>query len=241
MDASAAEFKFSLFAALPAELRLVIWRHSFHRRVLEFHRRAPHSNPSTDDASSWVWQSNCANHPALFACVESRLEALSHYAVPMPVGTGEGDQRLLHLNPELDTIVALGGHEPVVELLYDIRRRDPSSRIPRRVGIGFNNWVGQLEFFVISRTILHFLTEELFGGVEQLVLLMYAELLPPADFRNGECVLESYGGWEPLWRVMFSGSKNGRFEDGWLVIDDVRVKVMNLGFRKGRETPKTLT
>ena len=234
-EASTPLSSFHLFTALPVELRLEIWRCSFHRRVLVFHQRAmyPSQPNQSTNGNPLVWQSNCANHPALSACPESRLEALSHYAVPMPVGARGNMQRVLHLNPELDTIVALGSHDPVVELLYDIRRHDPSSRIPKRVGIGFNNWVGQLEFFVISRTILHFLTEELLGGMEQLVLLMYAELLPPADFRNGECVLENYGGWEPLWRVMFSGSKNGRFEDGWLVIDDVRVRVMNLGFRKG--------
>ncbi|KAK7746614.1 hypothetical protein SLS62_009335 [Diatrype stigma] len=148
---------FTCFSSLPPELRHKIWHHSFYPRALEFHPIPTHHTeiPEGEVHAHWslrpratrytsdpnepiVWQSHCANHPALFACAESRREALRHYSVRYPtarsvaagpvdplVGEGqageeEGDndkgkdkgvgfkRRPLYLNPEQDTIVPLG-------------------------------------------------------------------------------------------------------------------------------------
>ncbi len=249
MNASTPITAFPYFSSLPAELRLKIWRHSFHARVLELH---PLPLVPGDPIT---WQSNCANHPALFACRESRREAQSHYVVALPVGlsattttitttnTGTGGagprrRRLLYLSLELDMVVILGGPDrgQTVELLHEIGRRDPLGRTPRRLGLGLINWATQMNRSS-SRGRLPLLTRELLDGLEQLVLLMYAEQGPPAGFRDGECFLEPCDGWKPLWRAMLKRSGHERPGEGdeyWSVIGNVQMMMMNLGFKTGR-------
>lgn len=228
---------FSCFLSLPTELRLKIWHHSFHSRVLELHSFSTHHADNPHNPA--IWYSNCANHPALFACVESRREALSYYAADLPVARTGNQQRLLYLNPESDMIVALGGayREQIAALLYDIKGRDPLNRTPKRVSLGLTIWLNQLgDFATIGG--LPFLPKELLDEMNQLVLLMYGESTPPADFWNGECVLESCKGWDPLWRIL-SKVDNRRCEGDWTVVDNVRMRIMNLGFVTGKGQERT--
>ncbi len=109
--------RFTLFAALPAELRLKIWHFSFGPRVVEVHTRKAHY-ADDDRFGDAKWQSRSRNPPALAASAEARSAALEHYTVALPLareqphersGPGQLDRyRRLYISPAADTVVVLG-------------------------------------------------------------------------------------------------------------------------------------
>ncbi|KAI1379419.1 hypothetical protein F4677DRAFT_331630 [Hypoxylon crocopeplum] len=82
---------FGLFSLLPTELRLQIWRHTFHSRVVEvlYH--------SEDDRCT----SSTAPPATLHACQESRYEALRSYK--RSFGTSS-HKPTIYFYPEIDTL-----------------------------------------------------------------------------------------------------------------------------------------
>ncbi|KAH8652304.1 hypothetical protein BX600DRAFT_441194 [Xylariales sp. PMI_506] len=212
---------FHLFPQLPPELRIKIWQHSFEPRVLEVHSRRTHYA----EMQSPRWHSSCGNPAALSVDVEARTEALLHYQVALPLG-GEGE-RLLYLDLESDTLVILGelDYRRLSALFSGVAALDPSGRGLRRVGLSVACWAHEFAGATLS-----IWAKTLFRQLEQFVLLMYTERLPPPSFYGGECVLESAEGTKVYMRFVMGRGHEFKTGKSWMVVGKKEMRVMNLEF-----------
>ncbi|ORY71445.1 uncharacterized protein BCR38DRAFT_330542 [Pseudomassariella vexata] len=219
--------QFTLFPTLPAELRIKIWRHSFCARVLELHFPRFSSHYARDKYEIHHWQSNSANPVGLSVCVESRMEALSYYFVALPL---HNSYRFLYLNPAVDTVVILGDaeYQRMTALLATVQAQDPTGRGMQRIGLSVMCWAHEF-----AGAMLRWWSKTLFSQVEEFVLLMYTERLPPSDFRGGECVLEDCQGMERYLRFVMGRGREPKDGEDWMVFGRAEMRIMNLGFVPG--------
>ncbi|KAI1075889.1 hypothetical protein F5B20DRAFT_369270 [Whalleya microplaca] len=216
LEPQASLTEFHLFPLLPAELRIQIWKESFYPRVLELHR--------------WFqvqpyWSSNSSNPVALSVCSESRALAREHYSVLLPVLGPDDRDRILYLNPDSDIPAILGFHSimQLREFFRIVWNLDPYSRGLRRVGLGFDCWVHDYGDETLG-------DELWFNGLEQFILLMYAESKPPANFKNGECMVEDCQGMNIFTRYMASHKLRPKRGKEWMAVARAPMRIVNLIF-----------
>lgn len=145
---------FPLFACLPGEIRLEIWRCSMQReriihveltsireKVLERYANINHLQRPTIEEAKYKLLVNGWQVLSKFLRVnsESRQEALSFYRIHIPCwfrGKGEEERRqILHINPEYDFILPVPRTLTsgiLTDFLYDLKAYDPN-------GIGLVN------------------------------------------------------------------------------------------------------
>ncbi|KAK3328643.1 hypothetical protein B0T19DRAFT_196309 [Cercophora scortea] len=233
---------FPLFPLLPAELRLQIWRHSFHPRVIELHTRRAHYVDYLQHDYAARWQSLSLNPAALSVCSESRAAAQSHYTAILPLAasaphtitnpnrdpTDTDSDRVLYLNLANDTIVLLGdvSFANLNTLLRWCRAQDT------RDGIGLR----RLAMSAVAvphqggARMLRALAQTTFREIEQFVLFRYADRKPPdkwAGMGGGSCVLVEEGEGVEGFYVQF------REGGGWMVVGKRRMEVLELRFVEG--------
>lgn len=257
---------FPRFPDLPTELRLKIWQLSFVPRVVEVHRRKSHyaddyhsaasgvSSGSAGSASLAKWQSWSANPAALAVSYEARSCALDHYSaiIRLAVNTPcerAGEARLdlhrrLYLAPHADTLAMLGEFNvaQTVELLRHIasqtRERDGHSshnhgrsRGLRRLALCASS-IGHprsgISLLIYSRNI--------FQDLDQLVLFLYDERMPPAAWHDGHCALVDCRDTYTFRRFQVGQGAELRSRSGgpgWMTVGHGPLEVQDLAF--GRE------
>lgn len=222
---------FVRFTSLPAELRIKIWQHTFEPRVLELHSNRGDHGASEESP----WRSNCGNPVALSVSQESRAEALLFYTVGLPLGNRNGDpvSRRLYLNPSADTLALLGDIEfkRLRHLLHTVALLDPEGTGLQRLGFSLTNCAHGY-----ARDMLQLWSNHLFGDIEQFMLLMYTESLPPANFLRGECVLQECHGMDGFLRLTMGHGFTLRPRDDWMVVGKTEMSVMYLNFISGKWT-----
>ncbi|KAI1101948.1 hypothetical protein F4804DRAFT_282111 [Jackrogersella minutella] len=207
---------FTRFPSLPTELRVKIWNESFQPRVVELH-----SQQSGNESPKWV--SNCSNPAALSVCSEARELALAHYYLLLPVlrsKPGPPLSRTLYFDPNSDLLAILGEVEFVrLFLLHKtIRMLDPAGKGARRFCLSISFWSHCLQLGTLRSWNVTF-----FSQLEELVLLMYDEQRPPANFLDGECAVEAVEGMDAFSRVI-----------NWMRLYEFgQLRIMNLKFIPG--------
>ncbi|KAI2466695.1 serine carboxypeptidase S28-domain-containing protein [Annulohypoxylon bovei var. microspora] len=215
--------EFTLFPALPTELRIKIWNESFQPRVVELHSQS--FTDGVGEVPKWV--SNCSNPAALSVCFEARMLARAHFSVLLPVfrsKLGEPILRGLYFDPASDLLAVLGQVEfmRLVDLFKAVRLQDPAGRGLQRFCLSMNSWTHSFHFEAQTHMIWHM---AVFSQLEELVLLMYDEQRPPANFRDGECALEAVPGMDAFSRL---------FSANWRqLFDSAELRLMNLKFIPG--------
>lgn len=215
--------RFTLFPQLPAELRLKVWQQSFNPRTVELHSRRTHYAQTHTPR----WHSSCGNPAALAVCAESRAEALPFYSVPLPIGD---NGRLLYLNPAVDTVVILGelDFRRLAALFGTASALDPTRRGLQRVGLSVTCW--RHEF---AGATLRIWAKTLFSQLEQFILVMYTEQLPPPGFSGGECVLEDCQGMDHFLRFVMGQGREFKSDGAWMVVGKMEMHISELRFVSG--------
>lgn len=236
---------FSLFPLLPAELRLKIWAHSFEPRTVELHSRRSHY--ADDDRHGGVpkWQSGCTNPAALSVSAECRAAALRHYTVRFPLAAVQpceraGDSvidvhRVLYISPAVDTVVVLGDADlrRLAVLFSDCLRRDTAGGQNgqgglRRLGLSVGSWTHEgagASLRVYARTV--------FRDLEELTLFMFAERVPPADWRGGVCSLSACGDTDYYRRFAMGRGRQLRNGESWMKVGKKELRIRDLNFSEG--------
>lgn len=231
---------------------------SFLPRTVELHRRRSHY-ADNDRGSTPKWQSRSRNPAALSVSAEARAAALECYTVALPLAapppsrhqTSErpGDllldsDRVLYLNLEQDTVVVLGDLQcaRLVKLLDWFRRADSLAARRgknggttrgkgglRRLAMSVAPWtheVGAAALKAFART--------LFVDLDEFVLFMYSERLPPPAWRGGPCVLEEASADADYYRRFLVGrGRQFRSGDGWMAVGQRPMKVADIRFDDG--------
>ncbi|CAI6023257.1 unnamed protein product, partial [Clonostachys chloroleuca] len=148
LPAPGPSLSFHVFPHLPVELRQKIWRYSLAPRIVEVHARRSHYADDFQHGGVPKWQSGCNNPAALSVNSEARSAALDCYPIKLPLATiapceHAGDSindlnRVLYINPEVDTVVVLGGdldYRRLSHLLTDLRLRDPKGKGLQRLAV----------------------------------------------------------------------------------------------------------
>jgi len=232
---------FPRFADLPAELRLKIWHHSFLPRVITLHTRKLHYADDSRNRGVPSWQSRNANPAQLSVSVEARQAAQEHYSVSLPLAVertceraGESPldrHRRLFLSPRADVVAVLGELNVVrVQLLLRyLQQQDPRRRGLRRLGVSagcFAHQGGGRSLRVYAKTI--------FRGLDELVLFMYNERMPPDSWPDGgECDLSDCRTTDYYRRFVLGRGAELRDGDGWVRVGgrNAELQVADLVFR----------
>ncbi|KAK0742569.1 hypothetical protein B0T21DRAFT_252561, partial [Apiosordaria backusii] len=247
---------FPLFPLLPAELRLKIWHFSFLPRTVVLHTRRTHY-ADDNHREQPKWQSHSFNPAALSVSIEARYAALKHYNVTLPLyapsaqrhpldpemnSERPGDllpSRVLYLNLEHDTVALLGDlhYTRLTKLLDWFRKMDAPpprntaarTRGLKRLAMSIAPWahpVGAATLKAFARTI--------FADLDEFVLFLYAERMPPAEWRGGTCVLQEASVDADYYR-RFLMSRGRQFVDGdgWMKVGKRPMKVAEIQFVNG--------
>ncbi|KAK3984431.1 hypothetical protein QBC44DRAFT_336993 [Cladorrhinum sp. PSN332] len=258
---------FHCFSLLPAELRLKIWTLSFTPRTIELHSRRTHYADNEHNGGSPKWKSNSINPVALSVCIESRMAALEFYTVALPLDTplssssrthsshcpegGESNNRVLYLNLQHDTVALLGDlHFARLNKLLDwFREQERESPLSpqkgtskrnkegyifglRRLAMSTAPWahhVGAATLRAFSRTV--------FRDLEEFVLFMYAEPVPPVEWR-GRCELDEVSPGVDYYRRFVVG-RGKQFVDPsseekkWMKVGRNEMRVAEIRFEDG--------
>ncbi|KAK4668315.1 uncharacterized protein QC763_000670 [Podospora pseudopauciseta] len=255
-DESPGLTTFSLFSLLPAELRLKIWRISFFPRTVVLHTRRTHY-ADDNHRDQPKWQSRSFNPVALSVSMEARQAALRHYNVALPLyaptvrhhlldpeinSERPGDllpSRSLYLNLEHDTVALLGDlHYTRLTNLLDwlrktgaspLRNQKGRARGLRRLSMSMAPWahpVGAATLKAFSRTI--------FADLDEFILFLYAERVPPAEWKGGKCVLQQASVDTDYYRrFLLSRGKQFVDGDGWMKVGKKPMKVAEIQFVDG--------
>ncbi|KAK4442738.1 hypothetical protein QBC34DRAFT_224233 [Podospora aff. communis PSN243] len=248
---------FPLFPLLPAELRLKIWSLSFLPRAIELHAQRTHyadSDRYTGTSGTPRWQSQSRNPAALSVNAEARSAALEFYTIALPLcaprnehpgNTRDGD-RLLYLNPEEDTVVLLGdlNYGRLTTLLEWFRKQDAAYYSGRRSGRsqGKGKGVRRLAMSVapwshmVGAATLKAFARTVFADVEEFVLFIYKEPVPPDGWGGGRVVLEEATAEEDdAYRryFVFGRGKQFREGDGWISVGKRPLKIADIQFLEG--------
>lgn len=239
---------FHYFPYLPAELRLKIWRFSFLPRTVELHTRRTHY-ADDDRFGAPRWQSLSRNPAALSVNAEARAAALEFYTVALPLCDPvdlplRRTDRLLYINPEEDTVALLGDlhFARLTKLLDWFREQDVayhsgrSSRAMADRGKGLRRLamsVAQWAHEVGARTLRAF-ARNVFADVEEFVLFMYENRIPPGMWTGGRCVLEDTRPEdEPYRRFAAVWGKAFRNGDSWMTVGKRPLKIVDISFLEG--------
>lgn len=255
---------FHCFPLLPPELRLKIWHLSFLPRTVELHTRRSHYADRDDldhTGNSPKWRSSSTNAAALSVNAEARCAALEHYTVALrlsapvdrrqmfefrgqtvelPSALYKLSERVLHISPARDTVVLLGDlHYTRLKKLLDwfrqmdhchpARSRKARGVGLRRVAMSTAPWahaVGAATLRAFSRT--------LFADIDEFVLFLYAERVPPAEWSGGRCVLREATGAEEYFMgfaKQFMESESGGRR--WMRVGRGDMRVADISFEEG--------
>ena len=231
---------FHLFPSLPAELRLKIWDFSFQPRVIALHTRKSHYADDSRDRGTPKWQTRNGNPAQLSTCVESRQLALERYTVSLPLAVDRtceraGDSSLdrhrrLYLSLHDDTVVVLGELNVyrIQVLLRYLREHDPRGEGLRRLGVSagcFAHEGGGQYLRVYAKTI--------FRDLDELVLCMYNERMPPESWEDGgECELLDCRDTDHYRRFVLGKGSELRKNEEWLRVGrrSAELRVVDLIF-----------
>jgi len=242
---------FPLFPLLPPELRNHIWSLSHLPRTIELHSLRTHYADDFSRHSTPRWQSTSRNPTTLSVCLESRLSALAHYTIALPlclphtgpflVGDARDGDRILYFNPEEDTLVLLGdlNYGRLAFLMEWVRKQEhATTRKRRKEGRGkglrriamsvapWSHMVGAQTLKAFARTV--------FADVEEFVLFVYKESVPPGEWKGGRVVLEEADEEEDSYRRFVVG-RGMQFREGerWMVVGKRPIKVVDIKFLEG--------
>ncbi|KAK3373107.1 hypothetical protein B0T24DRAFT_249947 [Lasiosphaeria ovina] len=252
---------FPFFPLLPAELRLAIWHLSFLPRAIELHTRRTHYADDDRHGGTPKWQSQSRNPAALAVSAEARAAALEFYTVALPLAAPlarnqtfelPGDQlqdsdRVLYLNLAQDTVILLGDlhYARLVRLLAWFRDEDGrhhGNRAPRCGGGGGGRGKGLRHLAMsvapwghpVGAATLKVYARSAFADIEEFVLFMYNERMPPADWAGGRCMLVGASADADHYRRFVMGrGKQFREGDGWMVVGKRPMKVVDIWFADG--------
>ncbi|KAK4031723.1 hypothetical protein C8A01DRAFT_51299 [Parachaetomium inaequale] len=243
---------FPSFPLLPAELRLKIWHMSFLPRAVELHTRRAHY---ADGDQLGVPQSQSRNPAALSVSAEARAAALECYTVALPLlappsrtptferpgGLLQDSDRVLYLNLEQDTLVLLGDlhYTRLTNLLEWFRKMDKPARGRsaaavngkglRRLAMSVAPWAHE-----VGAATLKAFTRTVFADIEEFILFMYSDRLPPPTWMGGLCVLEEAAADSDYYRRFVIGrGRQFRVGDGWMVVGQKPMKVADISFEEG--------
>ncbi|AEO62191.1 uncharacterized protein THITE_2106079 [Thermothielavioides terrestris NRRL 8126] len=232
---------------------------SFLPRTVELHTRRSHYADDDRHGSTPKWQSLSRNPAALSVNTEARAAALECYTVALPLFAlpsrtqaserpGEllqDSDRVLYLNLEQDTVVLLGDlqYARLTRLLGWFRKMDTLARgrgrgaaasSPlaakglRRLAMSVAPWaheVGAATLKAFARTV--------FADLDEFVLFMYSERLPPPTWTGGLCVLEEAAPDTDHYRRFVIGrGRQFRVGDGWMVVGQRPMKVADISFEE---------
>lgn len=229
---------------------------SFLPRTVELHTRRSHYADNDRHGGTPKWQSQSRNPAALSVNAEARDAALECYTVALPLfalparteaSERPGDllqdsDRVLYLNLEQDTVVLLGDlqYTRLTRLLDWLRKMDKPPRrrhtaAParakglRRLAMSVAPWaheVGAATLKAFARTV--------FADLDEFVLFMYLERLPPPAWTGGLCLLEEAAADTDYYRRFLIGrGRQFRMGDGWMVVGQRPMKVADISFEEG--------
>ncbi|KAK4463056.1 hypothetical protein QBC42DRAFT_305149 [Cladorrhinum samala] len=157
--------------------------------------------------------------------------------------TGDTSTRVLYVNLEHDTVALLGDlhFERLNKLLEWFRERDESDRRTRRskgharglrrLAMSTATWaheVGAATLRAFSRTV--------FRDIDEFVLFMYAEPMPPLQWGGGRCELEEISADEDYYRRFIVG-RGKQFVDpvnrGWMRVGRKEMRIADIRFEDG--------
>lgn len=195
------------------------------------------------------WQSQSRNPAALSVNTEARAAALEFYTVALPLfalpsgaPTFErpGDllqdsHRVLYLNLEQDMVVLLGDlpYLKLTRLLEWFRKMDKPTRGPsagtgkglRRLAMSVAVWAHEAGGATLkaARTV--------FADIDEFVLFMYSDRLPPPGWMGGIRVLEEAAAdSDDYRRFVTRRGMQFRVGDGWMVVGQRPMKVADISF-----------
>ncbi|KAK0716122.1 hypothetical protein B0H67DRAFT_489774 [Lasiosphaeris hirsuta] len=244
---------FPYFPLLPAELRLKIWALSLAPRTIELHTRRTHyADSDAHRRRVPQWQSLSRNPALLAVSAEARAAALEFYTVALPLAAPFGrkggygaferpgdmlsdSDRVLYISLEADTVVLLGDlhYGRLTTLLEWFRAQDVgrgrAGKGVRRLAMGVAQWAHE----VGARTLKAF-ARSVFADLEEFVLFMYKERMPPEEWTGGRCVLEEACLDDDYYRRFVIGKgKQFREGNGWMAVGKRPMKVVDLQFLDG--------
>ncbi|KAK1765616.1 hypothetical protein QBC33DRAFT_454839 [Phialemonium atrogriseum] len=233
---------FHLFPLLPAELRLKIWHHSFEPRIVELHGRRSHYADDHKHGGVARWQSGCNNPAALSVSVEARTAALSHFTMRIPLdamsancdfpgATRRDAHRALYISPADDTVAVLGSVDftRLSALLADVRRLDTRrGRGLRRLAVS-----AQWTYHAGASAMMRVLARTMFRDLDELVLFMFGDRVPPPGWAGGVCVLTDCSQTEYFKR--YDVGRGSELKDGgsWMIVGKKELRLADLSLRPG--------
>ncbi|KAK4160551.1 hypothetical protein QBC43DRAFT_325170 [Cladorrhinum sp. PSN259] len=248
--------EFHSFPLLPPELRLKIRYLSFLPRTLELHSRRTHYADWEHYGGSPKWKSQSRNPAALSVCIESRMAALEFYTVALPLDAPlspnahsrqEVDSpRVLYINPQHDTVALLGDlHFARLNKLLDWFREQEVAQQRDKKGHGKRGYVPGLRKLAMSTApwahdvgaaTLRAFSRTVFRDVDEFVLFMYAQPMPPEEWKGGRCDLGEVSPGEDYYRRFVVG-RGKQFVDsstgGWMKVGRNEMRVAEIRFEDG--------
>ncbi|GAB1313762.1 hypothetical protein MFIFM68171_03972 [Madurella fahalii] len=245
---------FLYFPLLPAELRLKIWHFSFLPRTVELHTRRTHYADHDRHGGTPKWQSQSRNPAALSVNAEARAAALECYTVALPLAAPlarnqtherpgdllQDSDRVLYLNLEQDMVVLLGDlhYVRLTKLLEWFRKTDVARRRTtaaarasglRRLAMSVAPWAHEVGAATLKAFAL-----TIFADIEEFVLFMYTDRMPPPSWSGGPCVLEEASADADYYRRFVMGrGKQFRADADWMIVGQRPMKVAEIRFDDG--------
>ncbi len=226
---------------------------SFLPRTVELHTQRSHYANDVQRGGTPKWQTLSRNPPALSVNAEARVAALERYTVALPLFAppsktferpGEllqDSDRVLYLDLEQDTVVMLGDldYTRLTKLLVWFRSADKTPRgrstgAPRGKGLKrlamsvavWTHQVGAATLKAFARTV--------FADVEEFVLFMYTQPVPPPGWMGGPCVLEETAvDADHYRRFVIDRGRQFRVGNGWMTVGQRPMKVADISFENG--------
>ncbi|ERT00958.1 hypothetical protein HMPREF1624_02193 [Sporothrix schenckii ATCC 58251] len=213
-------------------------------------------------ASLAKWQSWSANPAALAVSYEARACALEHYSATIRLAVNTpceraGEARLdlhrrLYLAPHADTLAVLGEFNvaQTVELLRHIASQTVRAGGRGGHGHGHEHGRGLRRLAMCASSIGHpgsgilllIYSRNIFRDLDQLVLFLYDEREPPADWHDGHCALVDCRDTYTFRRFQAGQGAELRSQSGgagWMTVGHGPLEVLDLAFGREAEAAST--